>query len=83
MRANVRSENALNFLLFSNVHRAIMKNVDGRYIASVKLKINGKEKHKDWVINVINGEMNFDECMTTKGIQSYEIISVERVKDVK
>lgn len=79
MKARVRTEMQLNFLMFSSIHKEIMKRVDGRYVASVRIKKNGKEINKDYLITVMNGEVNFGEALDEKGIEGFEVVSVEKV----
>ena len=80
MKARVRTEMQLNFLMFSAIHKEIMKRVDGRYVASVRLKKNGKEINKDYLITVMNGEVNFGEALDEKGIEGFEVVRVEKVE---
>lgn len=82
MKAHVRTEGQLNFMLFSDIYKAIMKNVDGKYVASVRLKIGGTEECKDFIIKVVQGEVDFQQLLQIGGLEKYEIISVERVKDI-
>lgn len=82
MKAHVRTEGQLNFMLFSDIYKAIMKNVDGKYVASVRLKIGGTEEYKDFIINVVQGEVDFEQLLQIGSLEKYEIISVERVKDI-
>lgn len=79
MKAHVRTEGQMNFMMFATIHKEIMKRVDGKFVASVRLKRNGKEINKDYLIEVINGEVNFGEALYEKGIEGFEVISVEKV----
>ena len=82
MKAHVRTEGQMNFMLFSDIYRMIMKNVDGKYVASVRLRIGGTEEYKDFIINVVQGEVDFEQLLQIGSLEKYEIISVERVKEI-
>jgi len=81
MKCNVDYKKAMNFLLYTEMVKEVMKEYEGKtYCVSTRLKVGGKTKDKDWIGIINNGELMFKEPVMENGLEGYEIIAVSEVK---
>lgn len=81
MKCKVDYKKAMNFLLYTEMVKEVMKEYEGKtYCVSTRLKVGGKTKDKDWIGIINNGELVFKEPVMVNGLEGYEIIAVSEVK---
>ena len=78
MKCHLNGE-TVGFLLFQQIHNQIMKQVDGDYCAKCKIKVGGKESEKIFTVKIVNGDMDFSECLAIKGLERAEVVEVKKI----